>query len=91
MDKKVLFAAAGVGVVFYLIGAASGNVGAGFVIMILALLYVLPTLLAWSRKVNNVSQIALVNILVGWTLIGWVVAIVWAAKPVTEPGRHEIV
>jgi hypothetical protein len=90
MDKKVLFAAAGVGVAFYLIGAASGSVGAGFVIMILALLYALPTLTAYSRKVNNAGQIALLNILAGWTFIGWIVAMVWAAKPVTEPGRHAV-
>lgn len=80
-DKKVLLAAAGVGAAFYLIGAASGSVSAGFLLMVLAVLYALPTLVAWSRKVNNLGQIALLNILAGWTFIGWIVAIVWAAKP----------
>ena len=49
-------------------------------------LYLLPTFEAWLRKHRNINSIALVNILLGWTLIGWVVAEAWAlkrAEPVT--------
>jgi len=40
------------------------------------LLYFLPTLLA--RDKPDVLGIFLVNLLLGWTVIGWLVALVWA-------------
>lgn len=43
-------------------------------------LYFLPTYEASKRKHVNTGAIALVNIFLGWTLIGWVVAIAWAFK-----------
>jgi hypothetical protein len=49
-------------------------------------LYLLPTYEAWKRKHPNLTAIALVNLFLGWTLIGWVVSVVWAYKnpePVT--------
>ncbi|HEY3988124.1 MAG TPA: superinfection immunity protein [Acidobacteriaceae bacterium] len=47
----------------------------------LALLF-LPTLVARSRNHPNTLPIFLVNLFVGWTFIGWVVALVWAcARP----------
>jgi hypothetical protein len=41
-------------------------------------LFFLPTLVARSRSHPNTTAIFLVNLLVGWTFIGWVVALVWA-------------
>ena len=49
-------------------------------------LYLLPTYEAWIRKHPNLSSLALLNVFLGWTLIGWVGALVWAfkkAEPVT--------
>ncbi len=43
-------------------------------------LYMLPTFEAWLRKHQNLTSIALLNIFLGWTLLGWVAAIVWAFK-----------
>ena len=43
-------------------------------------LYLLPTYEAWKRKHSNLTAIALVNIFLGWSVIGWVVAVVWAYK-----------
>lgn len=43
-------------------------------------LYLLPTYEAWASKKDNLSAIALVNIFLGWSLIGWVVAMAWALK-----------
>ena len=42
--------------------------------------YMLPTYEAWARKHTNLTAILLINILLGWSLIGWVVALVWAFK-----------
>lgn len=43
-------------------------------------LYLLPTYEAWKRDHRDLTVIALVNIFLGWSLIGWIVALVWALK-----------
>ncbi|MCE0464910.1 superinfection immunity protein [Pseudomonas uvaldensis] len=43
-------------------------------------LYMLPTIEAAIRKSNNLPAIAAVNFFLGWSLIGWVTALVWAFK-----------
>jgi hypothetical protein len=42
-------------------------------------LYLLPAILGTSRHVANVEVLWLVNILLGWTVIGWLVCVLWAA------------
>lgn len=44
------------------------------------LLYMLPTIEAKLRGHTNIASIALVNLFLGWSLIGWVIALVWAFK-----------
>ena len=48
------------------------------VCLIVLFVYCLPTILAIGKR--DFTAICLVNLLVGWTFIGWVVAIVWAVK-----------
>jgi hypothetical protein len=48
--------------------------GFGFV------MYFLPTILAFARNKRDTTAILLLNIFLGWTMIGWVVALVWAVK-----------
>lgn len=43
-------------------------------------LYFLPTIEGALRKQPNQLSIAIVNIFLGWTLVGWVVAMAWACK-----------
>lgn len=50
--------------------------------LILLTLYFVPSLVAVSRKHHNEGAIFLLNLLLGWTFIGWVVALVWAATSV---------
>jgi Zn-dependent protease with chaperone function len=45
-------------------------------------LYMLPTLIAAGRKVPNVGSILVINLFLGWTFIGWVVALAMAARSV---------
>ena len=47
---------------------------------ILLVLNVLPTIVALLRRKHNTVAIFLVNLLLGWTFIGWVVALVWASS-----------
>ncbi len=49
-------------------------------ILIGLLLYFLPTIVAESWKKQNADAIFLLNFLLGWTLIGWVISFVWAAS-----------
>jgi len=49
-------------------------------------LYFLPTILGWQEKKRG--AIFAVNFLLGWTVIGWIVAFVWAAAPDTTPSRN---
>ena len=41
-------------------------------------LYLLPTIVAVARGKKNILGIVLVNVLLGWTFIGWIIALVWA-------------
>jgi Superinfection immunity protein len=42
--------------------------------------YFLPTIVAFARSKRDTAAILLLNFLLGWTVIGWVVALVWAVK-----------
>jgi len=50
-------------------------VGIGTVILGLVI-YFAPTLIAGSKR--NANAIFALNLLLGWTLVGWVVALVWS-------------
>jgi hypothetical protein len=47
-------------------------------------LYLIPTIIAIVRKVPNVGSVIVINLFLGWTLIGWVVALAMAATS-TQP------
>ena len=54
-----------------------------FVVLVLVVtvgLYLLPTIQSIRRKQPNTTAIIIVNVALGWTLVGWVVAMVWAVK-----------
>jgi Superinfection immunity protein len=62
--------------------ASSGGVILAVIWIVLAFaFYWTPTIVAWRRKVNNLMQIAILNLLTGWFLPTWVVALVWSLKP----------
>jgi ABC-type long-subunit fatty acid transport system fused permease/ATPase subunit len=50
------------------------------IMLILVLAYFLPVIVAMSRKVKNRSAIGVLNLFLGWTLVGWVVALMMAVK-----------
>jgi uncharacterized membrane protein len=41
-------------------------------------LYFLPTIIAVARKHPNTTAIVLIDVLLGWTFLGWVGALVWS-------------
>ena len=40
--------------------------------------YFMPALVAAIRKHNNVLPIFMVNLLLGWTIFGWIIPLIWA-------------
>jgi hypothetical protein len=49
-------------------------IGIGFVF------YFLPTIVALVRSKRDALSIFLLNLFLGWTLLGWIIALVWAFK-----------
>lgn len=58
----------------------SGTSLGGIAFLIFAIMiYFLPAELAASNKHRNALAVFLLNLFLGWTFIGWVVALVWAS------------
>jgi hypothetical protein len=45
-----------------------------------AALYLLPVLIGWARRVPDLGAVAVINILLGWTLLGWAAALAMALR-----------
>ena len=43
-------------------------------------MYFLPTIIAAIRSKRDTLAIFLLNLFLGWSVIGWIVALIWAAK-----------
>lgn len=54
-----------------------------FILLAVVALYLAPYLIAKGRKSPNVQSVLVVNLFLGWTLIGWVVALAMAYR---DPG-----
>jgi hypothetical protein len=48
-------------------------------------MYFLPTIVAVVARRRNAVLVAIVNTLLGWSVVGWVVALVMAATKEPEP------
>ncbi|MDR5790264.1 superinfection immunity protein [Caballeronia sp. LP003] len=46
--------------------------------IVLLVLFFVPMIVAMCRKHRNTAPIVLVTLLLGWTCIGWLVALIWA-------------
>ena len=54
-------------------------------LLLLTAAYWAPSFVAWRRHIPAKVQVVLINLFLGWTLVGWVVALVWAFRPVSRP------
>jgi hypothetical protein len=51
----------------------------GLILLALILaIYFLPAIVALNRQHKNAIPILIVNLFLGWTLLGWVIALSWA-------------
>jgi len=48
------------------------------VLLVMIFFYFLPTLIAVSSKKRNRLAIFMLNLLAGWTIIGWVGVFIWS-------------
>ena len=46
--------------------------------IILIIIYFAPAITGYLNKKKNSSAILTLNLFLGWTIIGWVVALTWA-------------
>ena len=45
---------------------------------LIIVIYFVPALIAKLRDTENVEAILLVNLVFGWTMLGWIAALIWA-------------
>ena len=55
---------------------------------LLLIVYLLPTAIASGRSHPNSVSIFLLNLFLGWTLLGWIAALVWAATSFPPPAQR---
>lgn len=49
-------------------------------------LYLIPVMVGVARHVPDLGAIAVINVLLGWTFVGWVLALALAMRSVTPAG-----
>lgn len=58
-------------------------------LLVFLVIYFLPSLVASARRHHATLAIDVLNLFLGWTFVGWVLALVWACTPVQR--RHSLV
>jgi nitric oxide reductase large subunit len=61
-----------------------------FLVMALAL-YCLPAVIATKRKTRYRTYIMAINILLGWTVLGWLAALLWAVLEERDEEERRII
>jgi hypothetical protein len=56
-----------------------GNTATVIMLLLIIMIYMLPTLIAFGREHPRRHDITVANILLGWTLIGWIVIFLYAS------------
>jgi hypothetical protein len=59
---------------------AATVLGLLLLLLIAACIYLIPTIVAFKREHPNRFLILILNVLVGSTVIGWIIALVWATR-----------
>jgi hypothetical protein len=69
------------------VGAVVGALVAAGTLLFLLFIYLLPAYIADRRRHQHRVSILLFNLLLGWSRLGWALALVWCAMPVTTDQR----
>lgn len=57
----------------------------------LGVLYLLPVLTGWLRQVPDLGMVAVINVLLGWTIVGWVCALAMALRSMRPGAAGQVV
>lgn len=57
------------------------------VITLLTLVYFIPALIAGQRQHRNGAPLFIINLVAGWTLIGWVCCLAWSFSDNVNKGE----
>jgi hypothetical protein len=49
------------------------------------IIYVVPSLIAAWRQVDRLRRVVVINLLLGWTVVGWIAAMMMASRPHPPP------
>ena len=60
------------------------TIGDMVLLLVLCVVYFVPTIVAMARNCAKKVGIIVLNVFLGWTLIGWVLALVWAVSDSEE-------
>ena len=52
--------------------------------------YFIPTVCAFANEKRNSVAILLLNLFLGWTFVGWVVALVWSVTKDPQPTVQQV-
>lgn len=56
----------------------------GIFLIILCIFYFIPTFTAMTRKHININSIIILNLFLGWTLLGWIGALIWSVSALKD-------
>lgn len=59
-----------------------GNTGG--LLFLMVIIYIIPILVSAFRGHNNIASISALNILLGWTGLGWAAALIWSLSDQEE-------
>jgi hypothetical protein len=60
--------------------ASGGNDAVGGFVVVMVGMYFVPLIVGLIRRVPNSGSIGVINVFLGWTMIGWVVALAMASR-----------
>ncbi|MCG7984750.1 MAG: superinfection immunity protein [Candidatus Thiodiazotropha lotti] len=69
------------------------NYDPGEMILLLAIaiiVYFIPNWIASARKHHNANAIFVTNLLLGWTVLGWIAALIWSLTSVKAESPENI-
>jgi Superinfection immunity protein len=64
------------------VSSSGGSAALGAVLIIIGIVaYGVPAIVAFARKdVSNTASIVVINLFLGWTIVGWVIALAMAVR-----------
>ncbi|HEY2920885.1 MAG TPA: superinfection immunity protein [Candidatus Binatia bacterium] len=69
-------------------GTGLGMLGGLLLLSLILAFYFLPVIIAAKLETKHEGMIFLINIVFGWTVLGWIAALIWAiVETPEEPNR----